>query len=188
MRDYKILTDIQLTALLKEDDKSAFAEIYARYASQLTAFTASRLYKLDDARDLIQDLFVKIWTQRHTHEIDRNLKAFLFSVTRRRIVDQIRKNIHHEAYAHSIQQLEKAYGAFTEEQLMAKELEKHIQNSLEELTPGVRKVYKMSREADMSIEQIARQLQVSPQTVKNQLSSALKHLRQALSAIRVLFM
>ena len=54
------LTDVQLIRLLKEDDAVAFAEIYKRYAKSLADFTASKLFNLEDAQDIIHDLFVKV--------------------------------------------------------------------------------------------------------------------------------
>ena len=54
------LTDDDLIHLLKKDDRAAFAEIYSRYSESLAGFAASKLFNLEDARDILHDLFVRL--------------------------------------------------------------------------------------------------------------------------------
>src|ERR1035437_2995674 len=99
------LTDEQLIILLKKGDQRAFAEIYKRYAESLAGFAASKLYNLDDARDLLHDLFVKLWKNREQLYITSGLQSYLFGIIRHRIIDKIRKNITREEYASALQSL-----------------------------------------------------------------------------------
>jgi RNA polymerase sigma-70 factor (ECF subfamily) len=183
MRINQTRTDLQLVHLLKQDDEAAFAEIYARYAEGLAGFAASKLFSLEDARDIVHDVFVKLWQERQQLIIDHNLKAYLFTLTRYRIVDKIRKNITREEYAAMVQALTLSYEPGIEPQIEAKELQQRIDKSLDELSPRLREIYLLSREEDLSIPEIAEKLQLSEQTVKNQLSAALKHLRKSLAAL-----
>ena len=183
MAAIKHLTDSQLIQLLKDDDEAAFAEIYKRYAKNLADFTASKLFNLEDAQDIIHDLFVKLWEDRKQLNITSNLKTYLFTITRHRIIDKIRRNITREEYAAMLQSLVNAYQPNVEQQIAAKELQQTIKNSLNELSPKVKEIYQLSREENLSIPEIAEKLQLSEQTVKNQLSTALSHLRKSLSRI-----
>lgn len=183
MAVYTSLTDLELTDLLKKDDETAFAEIYQRHAESLAGFAASKLYSLDDARDIIHDLFLKLWEERKTLHIQTNLKSYLFLLTRHKIIDKIRRNITREEYAVMAMALLNSHEPEVEKQLAAKELQQTISHSLNTLSPRVREIYQLSREENMSITEIAEKLQLSEQTVKNQLSSALKHLRQSLTLI-----
>lgn len=182
---YKTLTDPELIEQLKKDDESAFAEIYTRYVERLTDFASSRLFNLDDARDIIHDLFVKLWQERKELEITSGLKAYLFSLSRYHIIDKIRKNITREKYAAMIQALDITYAPDTDQLIAAKELQQIIDNSLNGLSPRVKEIYRLSREEYLSISEIAVKLQLSEQTVKNQLTSALKHLKQSLPLLSV---
>jgi len=179
------LTDVQLIRLLKEDNAAAFAEIYKRYAKSLADFTASKLFNLEDAQDIIHDLFVKLWEDREQLNITSNLKTYLFTITRHRIIDKIRRNITREEYAAMLQSLVNAHQPNVEQQIAAKELQQTIENSLNELSPKVKEIYQLSREENLSIPEIAEKLQLSEQTVKNQISTALSHLRKSLSGISV---
>ena len=183
MAAYYTLTDLQLINLLKDDDEAAFAEIYKRYAKSLADFTASKLFNLEDAQDIIHDIFVKLWEERKQLHITSNLKTYLFTITRHRIIDKIRRNITREEYAVMLQSLANAHQPNVEQQIAAKELQQTIENSLNELSPKVKQIYQLSREENLSIAEIAENLQLSEQTVKNQLSTALSHLRNSLSVI-----
>nr|WP_068888673.1 RNA polymerase sigma-70 factor [Pedobacter panaciterrae] len=181
MAVYNSLSDLQLVDLLKKDDEAAFTEIYARYAENLAGFASSKLYNLEDPRDIIHDLFVKLWEERKLLKIDRNLEAYLFTMVRYRIIDKIRKNITHEDYIGMVLALHTSLGSEIEQQIAVKELKQNIGKSLEKLSPRVQEIYHLSREENLSIPEIANKLQLSEQTVKNQLTSALKHLRQSLT-------
>ena len=185
MTAYSSLSDLQLADLLKNDDEIAFAEIYKRHAGSLAGFASSKLYNLDDARDIIHDLFLKFWEERQSVQITSSLKAYLFTLTRYRIIDKIRRNITREEYAAMLQALEISYDPGVEQQLAAKELQETINRSLDALAPRAREIYRLSREDHMSTAEIAGKLQLSEQTVKNQLTSALKHLRQSLAAASI---
>ncbi|MET4137643.1 RNA polymerase sigma-70 factor [Pedobacter sp. UYP1] len=185
MKAYTRLDDFQLIELLKGDDESAFAEIYSRYAENMAGFACSKLYSLEDARDLIHDLFVKLWENRNQLVISSNLKTYLYLLVRHRIIDKIRKNITREEYAESLKSLRYAYHNSIEQKIYLKELENTIEKSLNELSPRVKEIYQMSRVEELSIKEIAEKLGLAEQTVKNQLSTALKHLQRVLAQVSV---
>ena len=183
MATYLILTDLQLIDLLKKDDENAFSEIYSRYADSLAGFASSKFFDAEDGRDIIHDVFVKLWQERTQLKVDRDLKAYLFKLTRDRIVDKIRKNITRREYTAMVDSLAARYEATIEQKIAAKEIAQSIETSLDELSPRVKEIYLLSREENLSITEIADKLQLSEQTVKNQLSTALKHLRQSLAMV-----
>lgn len=182
MQEVKHLTDSQLIQLLQDDDEIAIAEIYSRYAKNLSDFAASKLYSLEDARDIIHDLFVKLWEDRKQLNITSNLKTYLFTITRYRIIDKIRRNATREEYAVMLQSLSDAYQPNVEQQIAAKELQRTIENCINGLSPKVKEIYHLSREESLSISEIAEKLQLSEQTVKNQLSTALSQIKKSLSS------
>ena len=180
METVKQLTDSQLIQLLQDDDETAIVEIYSRYAESLSNFAASKLYSLEDARDIIHDLFLKLWEDRKHLNITSNLKTYLFTITRYRIIDKIRRNITREEYAVMLQSLSNAYQPNVEQQIAAKELQQTIENCIDGLSPKVKEIYHLSREENLSIPEIAEKLGLSEQTVKNQLSTALSRIRKSL--------
>lgn len=185
MAIYTQLDDFELIELLKGDDESAFTEIYSRYAENMAGFACSKLYSLEDARDLIHDLFVKLWENRKQLIVSSNLKTYLYLLVRHRIIDKIRKNITREEYADGLKSLRYAYHNSIEQKIYLKELEDTIEKSLNELSPRIKEIYQMSRVEELSIKEIADKLGLAEQTVKNQLSTALKHLQKVLAQVSV---
>jgi RNA polymerase sigma-70 factor (ECF subfamily) len=183
MTAYSKLTDDQLVILLKKGDQVAFTEIYLRYAEKLAGFAASKLYSLDDARDLLHDLFVNFWEDRDNVNISSTLQSYLFTILRRRIIDKIRRNVTREEYAIMLQSLTTTPYSTTEQLVTEKDLKQQIQKALNELPPRVKEIYQLSREENLNTREIAEKLNLSEQTVKNQLTVALKHLRQVLGSI-----
>ncbi len=183
MATYSLLDDLQLINLLKKDDEIAFSEIYSRYADPLAGFASSKFFDMEDGRDIIHDVFIKLWQERTQLKVDRDLKAYLFKLTRDRIVDKVRKNITRREYAAMVDSLAVRYEATIEQKIAAKEIAQSIETSLNELSPRVKEIYLLSREENLSITEIANKLKLSEQTVKNQLSTALKHLRASLAMV-----
>ena len=182
----KVLSDQELIRLIKTGDRAAFTEVYKRYAESLAGFAASKLYDLDDARDVLHDLFVKLWEDRYTLSVNDNLRSFLFAAIRYKIIDKIRRNITRQDYDVLLQALAEPQANGIEQQLEAKELQALVDQSLEQLPAKTKLIYQLSRDEHLSITEIAKRLNLSEQTVKNQLSIALKHIRQAIAGLGTL--
>ncbi|WP_199139114.1 RNA polymerase sigma-70 factor [Pedobacter sp. ASV12] len=183
-------TDSQLVGLLKEDNRDAFTEIYHRYSQDLARYTvaSSRLHDLDEASDILHDLFVWLWEKRQQLDTEMQLKSYLYAATRHRIIDHIRKNSHHQRYAAFLQALATSYAQSADQQLEAKELQKTLEDSLAKLSPRIQEIYRLSRHEHLSVKQIAEKLGITEQTVKNQLTTALKYLKEALPVLAFLLM
>jgi RNA polymerase sigma-70 factor (family 1) len=185
MSQIQQLSDIELIRLLKSDDYAAFTEIYNRYGETLAGFAGAKLYHLEDARDLLHDIFVKLWEERHTLIISGNLKSYLFSATRYRIIDKIRRNITRQDYALMMNALSTEDSNSIDRVIEAKELAECLERSLNKLPPRTKQIFQLSRNEHHTVIEIAEMLNLSEQTVKNQLTAALKHLRQSISYISI---
>jgi RNA polymerase sigma-70 factor (family 1) len=181
-----VLSDQELICLIKQGDRAAFTEVYKRYAESLAGFAASKLYDLDDARDVLHDLFVKLWEDRTTLTVNDNLRSFLFAAIRYKIIDKIRRNVTRQEYDLLLHALAEPQANGVEQQLDAKELQQLVDLSLEQLPVKTKLIYQLSRNEHLSVTEIAQRLNLSEQTVKNQLSIALKHLRQAIAGLGIL--
>lgn len=174
-------SDNVLIERLSAGDQSAFSEIYHTYASDLIGFASSKVYSLETARDLVQDVFTCLWTERKEHRIHSSIQSYLFGITRHRIIDHIRKNMTREQYASMLQELSLKLENSLENSVEAKDLNNFIQKAVVNLPPRTKEIYHLSRHENKSIPEIAQMLNISDQTVKNQLTSALKFLRTLLS-------
>ena len=186
MLAHNIHTETELLELLRAGDKAAFTSIYETHAASLTGFAAARLASLEEARDIIHDLFVYLWNERERIQINGSLKSFLFAAVRYRIIDHIRKNATRKAYAGMLQRLSDYIISDTEENLVVKNLHHRLENAVEDLPSRTKQIYRLSRDRHLAVKEIAHELGVSEQTVKNQLSAALSHLRISWEKLAIL--
>jgi RNA polymerase sigma-70 factor (ECF subfamily) len=143
-----------------------------------------RLTKSDQyAKDIIQEVFLKLWEHRHRlHEID-NVEAWLYRVTENKVMDFLRKasadNRLKKAIWHNLQDII----SDTEVQVEAKECSAIIQKAIDQLPPKRKMIYRLNREKGLNYQEIADVLQISRHTVKNQLHESLKFIRGFFSGL-----
>ena len=188
MPAHHLHSDTKLLQSLKSGDQSAFNTLYELYAASLTGYAAARLASLEEARDIIHDLFVYIWEERDSITISTSFKSFLFAAVRYRIIDHIRKNITRREYAEIAQRLTADYIASTEDELTAKEIRQTLELAVNNLPSRTKEIYRLSRHRQLAIKEIASRLHLSEQTVKNQLTTALSYLRISLERIAILLL
>jgi len=175
--------DNDLLIRLSVGDEEAFSEVYNLYAASLIRFAGSKLSSLEEAKDLIHDVFVYLWVEQKRIHIHTSLQTYLFGITRHKIIDHIRKNITREEYANKLRALSLDMECRIEKDIHAKELNRTVEKALEELPPRTKEIYQLSRNENKSIAEISELLHISNQTVKNQLTSALKFLRSSLTRL-----
>ena len=90
--DYNSFSDQELTSLLKEHDQLAFAEVYRRYWHPLFLHAYKMLNDEDQAKDVIQELFIALWSKIPSTEIRTSLKSYLYVMARNSVINYIRKN------------------------------------------------------------------------------------------------
>lgn len=177
-----MLEDLSDKTLLTTDDEHAgFRILYSRYWEPLYKKAFHRLDNSADAQDAVQDIFISLWRNRHTIKIEETLAPYLFTALRYYIIKQVyrkaKKGIHSSLSVESLEHTELS----TEELFQYKELQTIIDGEVNELPERMREIYRLSRIENLRIADIAVQLNISEQTVKNTLATALKRLRESLS-------
>jgi RNA polymerase sigma-70 factor (family 1) len=185
LKDY---SDLELTALIRAGRRDAFNEIYDRYWLKIFTAAVKRVRSRDDAKDLVQDLFFTLWTKRESLVVNTSLSAYLFTAIKYKVINYIESNIVKENYLRSLDAVLIDYDNSANEAIMSRDLEEFLDDRINDLSPKVKEVFQLSRNENLSIKEIAERLHLSDQTVKNQISKALKILRVHLSDISALFL
>ncbi len=171
----------ELLHQLLNDDVSAFRQIYESYQGKVFLF-ALRLTKTKaDAEEVVQEVFVKLWEKRAGIQVEKNFNAYILTIARNLILDKLKKaardkSLQQRIY-HNMQELEN----LGVNQLVEKELIRLHHQAIDRLSPGKRTIYLLSREEELTYEEIAQKLGISVNTVRNQMSDALKSIREFLS-------
>jgi len=181
MKVYKDLSDAELIALLKTADDLAFKEIYERYGMMIYYKTNQMIRDEETAKDLVQDVFLSLWT--HTDQVkeEANLAGYLYVSARNRVFNLIEKGKTKNDYLSMIAQHLTEASNETVEKLDEKELMGIVRMEIAKLPLKMREVFELSRLEDLSHKEIALRLGISEKTVKTQVHNALQILKEKLS-------
>lgn len=171
------MVDDKLIEEFRNGDEEAFAKIYEHYAESLIAYGANRVESIEEAHDIIHDLFVNLWEKRASLTIQQSLKAYLFTALHRRIINHYRKNTYRAVYAEQLQRMEHQYLQGPDKELEAKEMRALVESAVDTMPAKMREIYRLSRDEHLTIKQIAEKLNIAEQTVKNQLHRAITIIR-----------
>ncbi|MFA4871006.1 MAG: sigma-70 family RNA polymerase sigma factor [Pedobacter sp.] len=176
MFSYDKLTDLELTALLKQGDRKAFNQIYHRYAEYLYQYALNILRDEDECTDAIQDIFVWLWENKKKVNVTI-LKAYLLAAVKYKLTRLIQSS-KRRAEILALNPLQEEI--FIEDSLEIKELKHAIQEFVLVLPERARQIFEMSRNEYLSNKEIALRLGISEKTVENQMTIVLKKLKTGL--------
>ena len=165
---------------LKKGSFSAFDHIFSSYKARLYTFAVGYLKVTEDAQELVQEVFVKVWENREMLDETRSFNSYLFTISKNTILNYFRKKANEQSYIDYIKKNTSLSYNKTEEDLAYEELQEKASRVIEQLPARQKEIYRLSREQGLSNEEIARQLKISKKTVENQVTLALKFLRERL--------
>ena len=171
------LENIGLFAQVQQGNRQAFSDLYRQYWGKLYGFAYNATRSGEEAEDLVQELFADFWLNRQQWTTPSSVPAFFYSTLRNRILDHIRKQQVREKYVAHIRAAVLNLDNSVLETMLGQELEERLRQGVSQLPERCREVFELSRFQYYSVEEIAQRLSLSPQTVKNQLSKALRQLR-----------
>lgn len=166
---------------LKSGDHKAFDQLFKIYAPRLGYFCLQWVEE-EDAKEVVQDTFLRLWETRERIDVERNLNTYITSIAKNLIYDLFRKRTVEQRYVQDLQPFLKDH--------WDAETELHTENLREVLTISINKLSGQQREVMLlkskgyANEEIAELLQISKRTVEAHVGKAYKHLRDELGELR----
>ena len=157
-----------------------FERLFKAHYSPLCSYAANFLKDPDAAEEVVQEVMFKLWTSRESLVIGTSVKSYLFRAVRNGCLNVIKHQKVREEYRNWREHSGGETLLSKEDEMIASELEEKIRGAIDNLPLGRRKVFIMSRYDGMTYPQIAEKLELSVKTVENQMSQALKSLREDL--------
>jgi len=180
MHSYANRKDADLLVLLAKSDEGAFTEIYNRYWQKLFVLAANRINNLEEAEEIVQDIFTSLWRKRGTLNITSELSSYLAVSVKYRVIramDRYYKMQNYIDAALAQDQLDDS----TQQLLSFHELQEELEKYVQQLPDRCKLVFQLSREEGYSQKQIAQELEISEKTVEAHLGKAFKILRSKLT-------
>ncbi|SEJ24534.1 RNA polymerase sigma-70 factor, ECF subfamily [Dyadobacter sp. SG02] len=180
MHELGDLSDYQLLKAFQEGSLAAFEEIHRRYFGRLYAHAFKMLGNAADAQDVVQEVFITLWTKGAAIQLHTGLSGYLYTSVRNRVLNLIEQDKtyrHHlDALATFLGEVPISAGNAADEELLFSIFEAEI----DKLPRKMKEVFELRRQGDLSYSEIAEQLSLSDHTVKKQISNAIKILRDRL--------
>lgn len=179
-----IRDDGMLAARVRAGDEAAFAVIFHRYVTHLCAFAYRYVESRDLAAELVQDVFLKIWRNREQWDVTESLKAYLYRATRNHALDFLKHERVEQRWAEAVARERLVDDALTlaapSADSRADELAAELTRVLDHLPERRRQVFLLRWHHDLSYAEIAELMGTTPKTVENQMTRALRTLREHL--------
>lgn len=163
---------------LKKGERAAFDFVYKKYSKPLLQ-RLQRMVKLPEIVDeLLQDIFLKVWTNRETIDLDKSFKGWIFTIAQTTVYTYYRKlALDKKMQQHTLDVFVEFYEQ-TEEYLFNKERIQLLNNAVDQLPPQRKEIFRLCKIEGKSYQEAAEQLAISPSTVSNQLVSATKSVKR----------
>lgn len=164
---------------LRQDDDDAFRVLFDTYYKYLTAIAYRYLKDGEKAKDFAQEAFIVLWNQRNDLEIRLGLKPYLRQVVVNKCLNHLRREERID-FSENSQLPETTTSIDAIHHLEKEDLQKTVQQVVDNLPNRCRVIFCLSRYEQKSHKEISQTLNISPKTVENQITIALKALRKAI--------
>jgi len=172
-------TEREIVEGVKDGIASAFDQLYEAYSYKLYCFALSIWKSREDAEEVVQNTYFKIWEKRRSIDSNQSFKSFLFTVAYNVTVDLLRERLKERKYRANI--LEKATSNYNlEEVIEFGDLLEHVMQIVKELPPRKNEIYQLSRVDHLSYSEIAAKLNISVKTVENSINFSMNFIKRRL--------
>lgn len=180
MSDYSLISDSLLLQMISNSNEKAFTELYKRYKDKLYSFAFQLSGSKEEAKDLVQDVFFKIWQKHESFTGKEIFSSYLYKMIHNFAVDRMKRFSRTVLLLNTFKAEQDCQDQGTADNgILYKELEAKINLSIQKLPRRQREVYILHRDKGLKYSEIATTLGLSTSTVENHFSRALDNLRKS---------
>jgi RNA polymerase sigma-70 factor, ECF subfamily len=190
MNDFNSYTNEELMQEIKADNMFAFDALYRKYNKKLYKFGYSILKSKEDSENLIQDVFLNLWENRHKVEKNASIQSYVFTIAYNSAISILRKKTKDFQFVEYLKSLQEITEEPVNVELEYNELTAKLDKIINELPQRQKEVYLLHKVEGLKYNVIAEQLHISVNTIENHMSRALKTIREKLgdySLLAILF-
>ena len=157
-----------------------FERIFKELYKPLCLFALRFTENIDDAEDIVQQVFADVWEKNRAQVAIVHLKSYLYQAVRNRSLTLLAQAVESEPASEALAEIE---DLSEEEQIYQSERDARLWDAIDRLPPERKKIFLLAKRDGLKYQEIADELHISVKTVENQISKALKTLRE--TAIRI---
>lgn len=173
--------DSELIHNLKNGDLDAFNLVYKKYAQKLYAFSLKYLKSVEEAEELVQSVFMKLWENQQSLKKETSFKSYLFTIAYNEICNLFRRRKYQQKYAVDTLAVQSIPSDNSDTQFNYRSILNQVETIIEKLPEKQKHVFIKSRIEGKTTKEIAKEVGLSPGTVDNYISEALKFVRSNLN-------
>ncbi|MCD0488695.1 RNA polymerase sigma-70 factor [Pedobacter sp. MC2016-14] len=170
-------SDFDLIALLRDGDQTAFQEIYLRYNTLLLIYAHKKLQDKEEAKDVVQEVFVKLWANRDDFVLKTTLSGYLYKSVLNKILNIFRHKEFSREYINGLQEILDGESSATDYRIREREISGIIEKEIALLPCKMREVFDLRRKEFLSNKEIAERMNISEHTVATHMKKTLKLLK-----------
>lgn len=184
--DKKEISD-DILGSLKNGNHDAYNKVYIYYYSPILEFLSLLTKSKDDAQEITQQVFIVLWEKREYIDPKKNIKGFLYTIARNFAMNYFEHKKVKDKYAQVAGRVSDIDDS-PYDIVVAKELEILIRLTLNRMPKQRRKVMEMKLDQCKSNEEIAKELKISPETVKGHITKGKKDIDNVIRIFLLLLM
>ena len=167
-----------LAERIKQGDEQAFELLFRKYFFRLYGYARKFLDDTDQAKEIVQEVFARIWEGREDIDPEASMKAYIFKITHNLSLNKLKRLKVETKYTeiYKLVYLEN-YELSPHDSLLVKELEENIRQAIKTLPVECQKIFRLSRQEGLKYREIAGKLNISEKTVEAQITKALRMIR-----------
>lgn len=184
MSDFKTLSDNELITLLRDGKETAYTQIYDRYYYLMFVFAYKKIRDKEQAKDFVQELFIRLWDKRESIRETGNLAQYLYISLRSIMFNFFEHEKVHHKYLDFLKDYVNQNGPEdTDHLIREKQLTAYIERQIQLLPKKMKIIFELSRKGNLTNREIANELSTTESNVSHQISNALKILRKKLNIV-----
>jgi RNA polymerase sigma-70 factor (ECF subfamily) len=177
----KKIFELEIVLLqLADGNPIAFEELYNYYYPRLFHFSKSFLKLVDGIDDIIQEVFLKIWQNRKRIKTADTFNAFIFTITRNLLLNELRNRLNNHKMKEKVGKLAISIEYSFIEQSEYQEIKEKVERAIDELPFRQKEIFTLSRIQGYSHKEIAEILNITTKTVEFHLAKSVVMLRRRL--------